>query len=300
MTVFNCSFARGGSLPLRYLDEIALYLSRWGKEIDAELAEAHVRAFGMAEEFRFAERLLQKRHGLSLPFSIPDRSFPDAWEALYAELNRMDPDALLSPDVYPRMRRLLDDIPPRRLYSTAAGRPPEWVTVNEEYKFAGKKPTQALPLYSFRWAAERVPDGLRILVRIPLWQIDESGSLSLRVQLGGDACCGVRDCLKNYSLSLFRKENALQGKLQRIRKAIGAKNPSIPAEGELSVTLRTDGEDAAAEILVPGETRLRIPFNIGLSFSRGRDGSECDREICLMWTEETFFPFSCLFLGEIR
>ena len=301
MTVFNCSFYRGGRLPLQYLAEIAIYIDRYSDAIGTGLAEKLIASYGMTAEFRLTERLLQKLHGLSFPFAIPESSVSDEWEQLFTEILRLETEELLSPDVYPRMKKILSARAPYSAYCAARdGEDPEWVLVDENYKFAGSVPKAELPLYSFSWCASRECERLRVLARIPLWQIDECGSLALRVQLGGDDCCGCRDCLKNYSLMLSQKGDKLQGQLERIIKKVAAKNEMTPTKDSVDVEIRKDGDFAKISLLFRNEHRKRLPFNIGMSISRSRTGEECDSDTVLMWTKGTSFPFSCLLLGEIR
>ncbi|MBR6556771.1 MAG: nucleotidyltransferase family protein [Clostridia bacterium] len=300
MTVFNCSFYRGGGIPLQYLAEIAIYIRRYGSEIDAKIAENLICSHGMTEEFRFAERLLKRVHSISFPFSIPENERSDGWDALYAGLNRLDTDDLLSPNVYPRMKKLLSSQSPHPVYHAAQdGETPVWVPVDETYKFGEEAPKKSLPLYTFSWCAIRETGGLRVHARIPLWQIHEIGSLSLRIQLGGDGCCGCRDCLKNYTLSLFHNAGELQGSLKRIVKNVIIKSGAAPTEDPVDITLCEMDGSAEVDLLFQGEHRRKLPFNIGLSIARSRTGAECDSETSLMWTEGTSFPFSCLLLGKI-
>ena len=301
MTVFNCSFYRGGRLPLQYLAEIAIYIDQYSDAIDTGLAEKLIASYGMTAEFRLTERLLQKLHGLSFPFAIPESSVSDEWEELFTEILQLETEDLLSTDVYPRMKRMLSARAPHSVYYAAHdGEDPEWIFVDENYKFAGSATKTELPIYSFSWCATRECEGLRVLARIPLWQIDERGSLALRVQLGGDDCCGCRDCLKNYSLSLLQKGEKLQGRLERIVKKVAAKNVSVTAIDPVDIEICKDGNFAKISLLFKNEHRHKLPFNIGLSISRSRTGEECDSDIVLMWTKGTSFPFSCLLLGEIR
>ncbi|MBQ3095440.1 MAG: nucleotidyltransferase family protein [Clostridia bacterium] len=301
MTVFNCSFYRGGGLPLQYLAEIATYIRRYGQEIDAEIAEDLIESHGMAEEFRFAGRLLQSLHGLSFPFSLPERGSDDGWERIYAALNRLEPEELLSPEVYSRLEKLLSSRSPHPLYRAAeAGTDPVWVAVDEMYKFGGDRPRVGLPLYSFSWCALREEAGLRVLARIPQWQIGEDENLSLRVQLGGEGCTGCRDCLKNYALTLRKNADGVQGELKRMVKKVVVRSESAPTADPVDVRISGTEDFVEADLLFRGEHRARLPFNIGLSLSLSRDGTDCDSDTVLMWSQGVSFPFSCLLLGEIQ
>ena len=301
MTVFNCSKRQEYTFPIHLLKEIALYIEKFENKIDKELAEELILHYHMTEEFRFANRMLVETYGVELPFPISKEKSGDVWECLYAALNGLSSRELLSLEVYSRMQNLRLNQRLAAVYQTpSAEESPKWIKLDESYKFAGSPSSRELPIYSMDWSASRDPSGLRVSTRIPLWQIDEFGSLALRVQLGGDDCSGCANCLKNYALRIYKSQSGIQTDVTKILRNPDSKSLEVPTADPVDISVLEKRDHAEVNLLFLGEHRSRLPFNIGLSVSRSRTGEECDSDIVLMWTKGTSFPFSCLLLGEIR